>query len=227
MNLGLNGNVAVVATASSGLGLATAEELANEGCRLSVFGRGPRRLERAVDRLRSTGAQVLARATDVTDCADAAAWVAETAQHFQCIDVLVTNCGGVATAPSSAITPKDFDDAFDRVLLPSISLVTAALPYLRRSRAGQILMLASEAIVRNANTFRAVGRRTNGARALLPHARTQIVGGEHHRERARSWSTQHGDSRSPSPRRSFGIRSSCYILGQRTRGLRQQRPDRR
>ncbi|TIU43052.1 MAG: SDR family NAD(P)-dependent oxidoreductase, partial [Mesorhizobium sp.] len=72
---------------------------------------------------------VLARATDVTDCADAAAWVAETAEYFRSIDILVTNCGGVSAGPPSAMSPKDFDHAFDRVLLPSINLVTAALPY--------------------------------------------------------------------------------------------------
>ncbi|TIU65026.1 MAG: SDR family NAD(P)-dependent oxidoreductase, partial [Mesorhizobium sp.] len=60
MDLGLDGKVAMVAAASSGLGLATAEELANEGCRISVCGRDPGRLERAVGRLRSTGAEVLA-----------------------------------------------------------------------------------------------------------------------------------------------------------------------
>ncbi|MER8640588.1 SDR family NAD(P)-dependent oxidoreductase [Mesorhizobium sp. M1365] len=54
-----------MAAASSGLGLATAEKLANEGCRLSISGWDPGRLERAVDRLRSTGAEVLARAIDV------------------------------------------------------------------------------------------------------------------------------------------------------------------
>ncbi|MER8428632.1 SDR family NAD(P)-dependent oxidoreductase [Mesorhizobium sp. M1403] len=72
MDLRLDGKVAMVAAASSGLGLATAEELANEGCRLSICGRDPARLERAVDRLHSKGAEVLARATDVTDCSDAA-----------------------------------------------------------------------------------------------------------------------------------------------------------
>ncbi|MER9438950.1 SDR family oxidoreductase [Mesorhizobium sp. M0618] len=171
MDLGLDGKVAMLAAASSGLGLATAEELANEGCRLSICGRDPGRLERAADRLRSKGAEVLARATDVTDYADAAAWVAETAEHFRCIDILVTNCGGVSAGPPSAMTPKDFDDAFDRVLLPSINLVTAALPYLRRSRAGRILMLASEAIVRTPVHFALSGVARAG---LVPYCHTLV-----------------------------------------------------
>ncbi|TIP10569.1 SDR family oxidoreductase [Mesorhizobium sp.] len=171
MDLGLDGKVAMVAAASSGLGLATAEELANEGCRLSICGRDPGRLERAVDRLRKTGAEVLARVTDVTDCADAAAWVAETAARFHCIDILVTNCGGVSAGPPSTMTPKDFDDAFDRVLLPSINLVTAAMPYLRHSPAGRILMLASEAIVRTPVHFALSGVARAG---LVPYCHTLV-----------------------------------------------------
>lgn len=171
MDLGLDGKVAMVAAASSGLGLATAEELANEGCRLSICGRDPERLEGAVDRLRASGAEVLARATDVTDSADAAAWVAETAERFRCIDILVTNCGGVSAGPPSAMTPRDFEDALQRVLLPSINLVTAALPYVRDSPAGRILMFASEAIVRTPVHFTLSGVARAG---LVPYCHTLI-----------------------------------------------------
>ncbi|MEX2696677.1 SDR family NAD(P)-dependent oxidoreductase [Rhizobium mongolense] len=95
MNFGLDGKVAMVVAGSSGLGLATAEELANEGCPVSNCGRNPLRLERAMDRLRSKGADGR-RASDVTDCADAAPWVHETAENSPRIDTLVTNCGGLA-----------------------------------------------------------------------------------------------------------------------------------
>ncbi|MGX5804398.1 SDR family oxidoreductase [Bradyrhizobium sp. Arg314] len=171
MDLELDGKVAMVAAASSGLGLATAEELAKEGCRLSICGRDPGRLQGAEDRLRKKGAEVLSRATDVTDCADAAAWAAETAEHFHCIDILVTNCGGVSAGPPSAMTPKDFKDAVQRVLLPSINLVTAALPHLRRSSAGRVLMLASEAIVRTPAHFALSGVARAG---LVPYCHTLV-----------------------------------------------------
>ncbi|MDX8514622.1 SDR family NAD(P)-dependent oxidoreductase [Mesorhizobium captivum] len=171
MDLNLKGKVAMVAAASSGLGLATAEELAKEGCRLSICGRDPGRLHGAVDRLRKKGAEVVARATDVTDCADAEAWVAETAERLRGIDILVTNCGGVSAGPPSAMTPKDFEDAVQRVLLPSINLVTAALPHLRRSSAGRILMLASEAIVRTPVHFALSGVARAG---LVPYCHTLV-----------------------------------------------------
>ncbi|RAZ73002.1 SDR family oxidoreductase [Mesorhizobium atlanticum] len=177
MDLGLDGKVAMVAAASSGLGFATAEELAKEGCRLSICGRDPARLSRACDRLLGTGADVLARPTDVTDCGDTAAWVAETAQHFGSIDILVTNCGGVPAGPPSAMRSKDFDNAFGRVLLPSVNLVTAALPHLRLSPAGRILMLASEAVVRTPAHFVLSGVARAG---LVPycHALVQELSGE-------------------------------------------------
>ncbi|BCM17708.1 SDR family oxidoreductase [Mesorhizobium sp. J8] len=177
MDLGLGGKVAMVAAASSGLGLATAEELANEGCRLSICGRDPTRLSRASDRLLAAGAEVLARPTDVTDCAETTAWITETAQHFGCIDILVTNCGGVPAGPPSAMKSKDFDNAFDRVLLPSVNLINAALPYLRLSPAGRILMLASEAIVRTPTHFVLSGVARAG---LVPycHALVQELSGE-------------------------------------------------
>lgn len=54
----------MVAAASGGLDLATAKGLTEEGCRLSIYGRNHERLDRAVDQLRRTGAEVLARATE-------------------------------------------------------------------------------------------------------------------------------------------------------------------
>ncbi|AFT90284.1 SDR family oxidoreductase [Paraburkholderia phenoliruptrix] len=177
MELSLRGKVAMVAAASSGLGLATAAELANEGCCLSICGRDKVRLNTAVDRLRDKNTEVIARITDVTDAVDAAAWVTETAKHFGGIDILVTNCGGVPAGPPSSKTPKDFDEAFDQVLLPSINLVTAALPHVRRSRYGRILMIASEAIVRTPAHFSLSGVARAG---LVPycHALVQELSGE-------------------------------------------------
>lgn len=177
MHLGLTDKVAMVAASSSGLGRATAQELAAEGCRISICGRDPDRLAQAAQALRAKGAEVFARSTDLTNPAEASAWVQETARYFGRIDILMTNCGGVRTGAPSTMQAADFDDAYDKVLLPTISLVSAALPYLRKSDAGRILMLASEAIVRTPAHFALSGVARAG---LVPycHALVQELAGE-------------------------------------------------
>jgi len=67
MDLGLNGKVAIVSGASRGIGLAIAESLAKEGCRLLVCARGADALNAAVASLRAHGSEVHGMALDVTD----------------------------------------------------------------------------------------------------------------------------------------------------------------
>ena len=72
MNMGFEGRVAIVAASSQGIGLATAEAFAAEGCRVAMCARNPGRLEAAAEKIRKqTGAQVLARPLDVTEQDDA------------------------------------------------------------------------------------------------------------------------------------------------------------
>ncbi|MDG4785123.1 SDR family oxidoreductase [Micromonospora sp. WMMD1102] len=147
MDLGLTGRVALVAAASSGLGLAVARALAAEGADVSISARDPERLARAHEEVDRAGpGRVLSTVVDVTDEAAAAGWVRRTAEELGALHVVVTNSPGVPHGRADAFAVDDYRQAFDGSTLPHVALTLAALPYLRQAGWGRVLMITSEAV---------------------------------------------------------------------------------
>ncbi|MGZ4291009.1 MAG: SDR family oxidoreductase [Gaiellaceae bacterium] len=138
MDLGLRGRTAIVCGASSGLGLAAAEALAEEGANVSMFARRREQLELDADRI---GA--LAVRGDVTNAADLERLVSKTLEAFGGIDILVWNSGGPPAGRASEVSDEALESAFDLLLAPAVRLVRLSLPHLERSEAGRILALTS------------------------------------------------------------------------------------
>ncbi|MEU6023288.1 SDR family oxidoreductase [Micromonospora sp. NBC_01739] len=147
MDLGLQGRVAMVAAASSGLGLAVARALAGEGAHVSICGRDPARLARAHAEVAACGpGQVFSMPVDLTDETAAAGWVERTAEAYGRLDIVVTNTGGVQFGPVDSFRVPDFREAVEGNLLPHISVTLAALPHVRRNGWGRLLMITSESV---------------------------------------------------------------------------------
>jgi 3-oxoacyl-[acyl-carrier protein] reductase len=138
MDLGLRGRTAIVCGASSGLGLASAEALSDEGTNVSMFARRREELERESERL---GA--LAVRGDVTNAADLERLVERTLQAFGGIDILVWNSGGPPAGRASEVTADAAERAFELLLLPFVRLVQLALPHLRKSDGGRVIAVTS------------------------------------------------------------------------------------
>ena len=141
MDLGLRGRTAIVCGASSGLGLASAEALAEEGANVAMFARRREELERDADRI---GA--LAVRGDVRNASDLDRLVAMTLKAFGGIDILVWNSGGPPAGKASEATDDDLESAFELLLQPAVRLVRLTLPHLRGSDAGRILFLTSATV---------------------------------------------------------------------------------
>src|ERR1700740_290701 len=95
MGPGIKGRVALVAASSQGIGLATAEAFAAEGCRVAMCARNQKTLEEAAEQIRKQyKADVLAEDSDVTDAAAVSSLVAAVALKFGGMDICVTNAGG-------------------------------------------------------------------------------------------------------------------------------------
>src|ERR1700722_13812735 len=95
MDMGLKDRVALVAASSRGIGRATAEAFAAEGCRVAMCARGDQTLQAVAEKIRRQyNVEVFARALDVTDAAAVSRFVTSLADEFGGIDICVTNAGG-------------------------------------------------------------------------------------------------------------------------------------
>ena len=147
MDLGLKDKVALVAAASKGLGRAVAEELAAEGAKLAICSRDADAIEAAGDEIaRKTGAQVLARAADVSRAGDIGAFVDATLSIYGRVDILLTNCGGPPAGRFESMDPGEWQKATEMVLYGPIELARRVLPGMEERRWGRILNVTSIAV---------------------------------------------------------------------------------
>jgi 3-oxoacyl-[acyl-carrier protein] reductase len=139
--LDLQDRVAIVCGASSGMGLAIAEALAEEGARVVMFARRGDRLEREASRI---GA--LAVPGDLTAPPDLERLVARTVEVHGGIDVLVNNGGGPPAGSAVELTDADLERAVELLLLSAVRLTRLCLPHLERSGRGRIVNIESSSV---------------------------------------------------------------------------------
>ncbi len=109
----LDGTVAIVTGASSGLGVAFAQALAEAGADVVLGARRVDRLEATAQLVRDAGRRVLAVATDVADPAQCQALVDAAVAEFDRVDILVNNAGIGTAVPATRETPEQFRDVID------------------------------------------------------------------------------------------------------------------
>ncbi|MGA7299001.1 MAG: SDR family NAD(P)-dependent oxidoreductase, partial [Candidatus Sulfotelmatobacter sp.] len=144
MNLGLKDRVAVVAASSQGIGRATAEAFAAEGCRVAMCARNQQTLQDAAEKIRkryNTG--VIAEAFDVTDAIAVQRFVADVATKFGGIDICVTNAGGPPAKGFLAATLDEWQRAIDMNFLSTVYFAREAIPHMQRKHWGRIITLTS------------------------------------------------------------------------------------
>ena len=139
----LAGEVALVTGSSRGLGLLIATELARRGCRLLLCARDGAELERAADRLRSTGAEVATVACDVTREESAGQLVDAARERYGRLDILVSNAGIIRVGPVQSTSPADYEAALATMTMAPVRLALAALPVMRAQGHGRIVTITS------------------------------------------------------------------------------------
>ena len=138
MDLGLSGRTALVCGASSGLGLASAEALAEEGANVVLFAR------RAED-LKGHATQLggIAVSGDVRKDSDLENAVATTVDRFGGLDVLVWNGGGPPPGTARDADEASLESAYRLLLRPAVTLVRLCLEHLEQSDGGRIVAITS------------------------------------------------------------------------------------
>ncbi|MEO7267182.1 MAG: SDR family oxidoreductase [Candidatus Limnocylindria bacterium] len=146
MDLGLAGRTALVGGATSGLGRASAEALAAEGCNLLIWSRRADVLETTATDLRTAhGVEVATAAADAA-VPGAAAAIAAAAEAFRPIDILVSNAGGPPTVDPTATDAESWQHAFQLLAGTPIDLATRLLPGMRERGWGRIVAILSSSI---------------------------------------------------------------------------------
>ena len=146
MDFGLRGRRAVVGGATSGLGRASAEALAAEGCELLIWSRSDERLAATAAELSTAhGVRVEHVAADAA-APDAAATVSGAAEAFGPVDILLLNAGGPPTTDPTATDPENWDQALQLLTKTPIDLATRLLPGMRERGWGRLIAILSSSI---------------------------------------------------------------------------------
>ncbi len=140
-NTDLRGRTAIVCGASSGIGLAIAEELDRAGANVAMFARRRQLLEKEADRIGALAVQ-----GDLTSPRDLRKLVERTIGTFGGIDILVNNGGGPPAGPALEIDDESLEDAVTLLLFSAVRLTNLCLPHLRESKAGRIINITSSAV---------------------------------------------------------------------------------
>jgi len=140
MDLGLRGQVALVAAASRGLGRAIAASFVREGAHVAICARNDAGVKAAAAEI---GGDVLAVAADVAKPEDAERVVRATVERFGGVDILVNNAGGPPSKPFVEITDEEWWAAIGVNLMSTVRLSRLVVPHMRARGGGRILNVTS------------------------------------------------------------------------------------
>jgi NAD(P)-dependent dehydrogenase (short-subunit alcohol dehydrogenase family) len=143
MDLELHNRNYFITGGSSGLGLAVARSLVNEGANVAICGRNVERLEAAVETLIRPDQDVIGIEADVTNPDDYPLIFEDLQRRWRSLDGLVNNAGGHTSAYLEETTDDAWYKDFDLKVMAILRGVRTFLPMLRRSSAPAILNVLS------------------------------------------------------------------------------------
>lgn len=144
METGLRNRIAVIAASSQGIGRATAEAFAAEGCRLAMCARNQAALETAAEKIRKQhSAEVFTQTLDVTDPVAVHRFVEAVAKKFGTVEICVTNAGGPPAKGFLATDIEDWHKAVELNFLSAVYFAREVIPHMQRNHWGRIITITS------------------------------------------------------------------------------------
>jgi len=141
----LDGKVAAITGASSGIGEATALALAKAGCAVSLGARRKDRIDELAKRITDDGGKAAAIVLDVADEAQARSFVEQTQEQLGGLDILVNNAGVMLLGPFEQSKAEDWRTMVEVNLLGLLYCTHAAVPAMREQGGGTIVNVSSVA----------------------------------------------------------------------------------
>ncbi|MCZ2498168.1 SDR family NAD(P)-dependent oxidoreductase [Xylophilus sp. Kf1] len=143
MTPNIQNKVVLITGASSGIGAATARQLASHGARLMIGARRTDRLQALAEDIATAGGQVAFRALDVTSRADNIAFVEAACAQFGQVDVIVHNAGVMPLSPMAALKVDEWDRMVDVNIKGVLYGIAAVLPVMNAQGFGHIVNVSS------------------------------------------------------------------------------------
>ena len=142
-HLPLSGKVAVVTGASSGIGAATAQLLAEGGAQVVLAARRADRLDEVVDSITARGGAAVAQVTDTTNADDLHAMVERAQREYGHLDWAVNSAGAPGRAPFLDLSMEQFDNVMNVNVRGVLLAMRAELPAMLDNGSGAIVNVAS------------------------------------------------------------------------------------
>jgi 3-oxoacyl-[acyl-carrier protein] reductase len=139
MDLGLAGMKALITGGTKGIGRAVAEHFAAEGCDVAICARNAEEVAQTVAALSQRGVKATGRAVDVADGPALTRWVDDVGAEFGGIDIVVSNVSALAIGQDEASWQAEFNTD----MMGTVRSVNAAMPFLEKSKAASIVVIAS------------------------------------------------------------------------------------
>ncbi len=139
MDLGLAGKKAIIVGGARGIGFATAEVLAREGCDVAITARGEDSVKDAVAALKRFETKVVGGAVNVRKEGEYKDWLAKAIDELDGCDILVP----ITSAGGGAGSEKYWHNAFEVDVLGPVRAVEAVLPGMVERQSGSIVLIAT------------------------------------------------------------------------------------
>jgi 3-oxoacyl-[acyl-carrier protein] reductase len=142
MELGLSGKTALITGGTSGIGLAIAQLLGKEGCRIAICGRERKKLDAAIAKLAAVEAKGFV--ADVGKPADIAVLVADVIKSFRRIDIVVSNAGTHIAGRFDEIDSADLVRHFQTKIVGPWELARCVAPHMKRQGGGRFIVIIGQ-----------------------------------------------------------------------------------
>jgi NADP-dependent 3-hydroxy acid dehydrogenase YdfG len=137
--------VVIITGASSGIGEATAKELASKGANLVLAARREDRLKKLKDEIKTSGGQAIYKVTDVASRQQMEELAAYALKEFGKIDVLINNAGIMPQAFLAENKVDEWDTMIDVNIKGVLYAIAAIVPSMRERKSGHVINLSSVA----------------------------------------------------------------------------------
>jgi NADP-dependent 3-hydroxy acid dehydrogenase YdfG len=133
----LDGTVALITGASSGIGEAAARALASHGAAVSLVARRKERLDKLAADIEKSGGKALVIEADVTDKAQADAAVERTVKELGRLDTVINNAGVMLLGPIEGAPVEEWERMVSLNVLGLLYVANASLPHLLKAAEGE------------------------------------------------------------------------------------------